>query len=247
MLLQKFKSNSTATVDKCFLVFPGFNQNPLALMPIIDILKTSGYDVFLMDYPEDASETQSEFFFAKTLEFIKSMADKYQSISIFGFSFGGFWAKALDDHFAFERVIYMSPAFFLRRRSWALEKILFLFKKVPSMPLGNPDWESKYRKFLGGVPVNQYRFLFHSLQLFKNEIDKPPRAKYFILINANDELILFSEIKKWHQKQSDSLGQFYELKPKGALIKYKHLGFDENTLGAEEFSNLKKLIEKFVF
>lgn len=242
MLFDSYKTEKKT--NRCFIVIPGFNQNPEALMPLIEILLQNGYDVFLWSYGQ-ISETDSEFFLKNLISFLNSLEKKYFEINGLGYSFGGMWIKVLSEFISFKKNIFFAPAFYLKPRSWFLSYFLFLYKKIPSIPLGDNELEKKYRKHLGGVPSTEYKFLFSALRKYKPQIESSAKTVYQMFIAAQDELIDFERLKAWHSKQN-KMGSFFEVSKEGAKLAYKHLIFDEITLSKSQFLEVKSQINKFI-
>ena len=226
----------------------GLNQNPTSLKPLLEDLAEKGIRCFLLHLPghspvdEKHDLVNKDMVFSIYEEAYQRVKNQYaEPLGFVGYSFGGLIGTAMLDRCRYDKVALLAPALKLRPYTHGIRPLLPYLSKIFSVPLGNAQHEKRYRFHHQGVPREVYKSFFDIYDEFhKTSLQSLEKTKGLVFSHPKDELVSYKALEKWIK--ANSSWSFQPLSNKEAEFgRYRHLIFDQTTLG---LSNYRSLLEQ---
>ena len=232
------------------LVVHGLNQNPESFKPLLVDLSKRGITCHLLHLPGHLNDDVLNQSVTKEM-ILKAYIKAYQKVQsmaevddvpfgFLGYSFGGLIGTSQLNSYHFNKVLLLAPALKLRPFTHGLRPLLPVLSRVFSVPLGNRKMEERYRFHHRGVPRAVYKTFFQiydSFQFQRRKKEILSKVEGMVFVHPRDELVSYWRLRRWLKKHSN-----WQLKrlsnSKGEFNRYRHLVFDETTLGKESYQSL---------
>ncbi len=238
--------------DKVLLCSHGLNQNPEALKTLLKDLSRRKMKTYLLHLPGHGGEsdftglTGADFFTTHQEAYLYLQKSYDLPLYFLGYSFGALIGVHQFPQCPFKKMVLLAPAIRLRRHAFLLKPILPFVSRIPSVRVGDDDFERRYRYHHAGVPTPVYSSFFSIYKENKQQAAQPwEAANTLMMMHPRDELVSFTQLKKLAETQERCTLIALD-NSKATARRYNHLCFDPMTLGGESYQKMVKDITRFL-